>query len=116
MKNISIFLSENFQFVVVRFSIYLDRRVFVMENRTAVGISEVRNIFSQFNTRQCCYKKRRCRNLYNLKTFQHTKCQKRQTVFFFVFFLILYIYLMQGTHQIYKTKCKYRLWGHPEIQ
>ena len=30
MKNISIFLSENFQFLEVKFSIYLNRRVFVM--------------------------------------------------------------------------------------
>ena len=31
MKKISEFLSENFQFLVVEFSIYLNRRVFVME-------------------------------------------------------------------------------------
>ena len=31
MKNIS-FLSENFQFFEVKFSIYLNRHVFVMEN------------------------------------------------------------------------------------
>ena len=30
MKNISVFLSESFQFFVVKFSIYLNRRVFVM--------------------------------------------------------------------------------------
>ena len=30
MKNISDFLSENFQFLVVKFSIYLNRLVFVM--------------------------------------------------------------------------------------
>ena len=30
MKNIGIFLSENFPFSVVKFSIYLNRRVFVM--------------------------------------------------------------------------------------
>ena len=30
MKNISFFLSENFQFLEVKFSIYLNRRVFVM--------------------------------------------------------------------------------------
>ena len=30
MKNIRIFLSENLQFLVMRFSIYLNRRVFVM--------------------------------------------------------------------------------------
>ena len=30
MKNIGVFLSENFQFLEVKFSIYLNRRVFVM--------------------------------------------------------------------------------------
>ena len=30
MKNIRLFLSENFQFLVAKFSIYLNRRVFVM--------------------------------------------------------------------------------------
>ena len=30
MKNIGFFLSENFQFLEVNFSIYLNRRVFVM--------------------------------------------------------------------------------------
>ena len=30
MKNISVFFSENFQFLEVKFSIYLNRRVFVM--------------------------------------------------------------------------------------
>ena len=30
MKNIKIFLSENFQFLVENFSVYLNRRVFVM--------------------------------------------------------------------------------------
>ena len=29
MKNIRVFLSENFQFLEVKFSIYLNRRVFV---------------------------------------------------------------------------------------
>ena len=31
VKNIRIFLSENLQFLVVKFSIYLNRRVFVMQ-------------------------------------------------------------------------------------
>ena len=30
MKNIRVFLSENFQFLEMKFSIYLNRRVFVM--------------------------------------------------------------------------------------
>ena len=32
MKNIRIFLSENVQFLEAKFSIYLDRRTFVMKN------------------------------------------------------------------------------------
>ena len=32
IKNIRIFLSENFHFLVVKFSIYLNRHVFVMAN------------------------------------------------------------------------------------
>ena len=35
MKNISIFLSENFQFLVVKFSIYLDRRVMALKRSVA---------------------------------------------------------------------------------
>ena len=35
MKNISFFLSENFQFLEVKFSIYLNRRVLVMFSREA---------------------------------------------------------------------------------
>ena len=31
MNNIKVFLSENFQFLEVKFSIYLNRRVFVMK-------------------------------------------------------------------------------------
>ena len=30
MKNIRVFLSENFPFLEVKFSIYLNRRVFIM--------------------------------------------------------------------------------------
>ena len=32
MKNIRIFLYENFHFLVVKFSVYLNRRVFVMQS------------------------------------------------------------------------------------
>ena len=35
-KNIRIFLSENFHFMVVKFSIYLNRRVFVMVSSFSV--------------------------------------------------------------------------------
>ena len=34
MKNIRVFLSENFQFLEVKFSIYLNRHVFVMESQS----------------------------------------------------------------------------------
>ena len=37
MKNIRIFLSENFHFLVVKFSVYLNRRVFLM----VTGISDI---------------------------------------------------------------------------
>ena len=36
MKTIRTFLSENFQFLVVKFSIYLNRRVFVMRKKIAL--------------------------------------------------------------------------------
>ena len=45
MKNIRFFfLSENFQFLVVKFSMYLNRRVFIMDKRfrdipTACGLA-----------------------------------------------------------------------------
>ena len=35
MKNIRVFLSQNFQFLEVKFSIYLNRRVFVMQSTYA---------------------------------------------------------------------------------
>ena len=34
MKTIKVFLSEIFQFLEVKFSIYLNRRVFVMDRKT----------------------------------------------------------------------------------
>ena len=37
MKNIRVFLSENFQFVEKNFSIYLNRRVFVMSQNEPIG-------------------------------------------------------------------------------
>ena len=43
MKKISEFLSENFAFVVVKFSIYLNRRVFVLEQnplQTGPGVDK----------------------------------------------------------------------------
>ena len=36
MKNIRVFLSENFQFLEVEFSLYLNRRVFVMSGMKAL--------------------------------------------------------------------------------
>ena len=38
MKNIRIFLSENLHFLVAKFSVYLHRRVFVMNRGAAVII------------------------------------------------------------------------------
>ena len=37
MKNILVFLSENFQFLEIKFSIYLNRRVFVMSRWAPYG-------------------------------------------------------------------------------
>ena len=37
MKNIRVFLSENFQFLEVKFSIYLNRRVFVMDAKLIIS-------------------------------------------------------------------------------
>ena len=38
MKNIKSFLSENFQFLVVKFSIYLNRRVFLMPDQARQNV------------------------------------------------------------------------------
>ena len=35
MKNITVFVSENFKFLEEKFSIYLNRRVFVMKSNRA---------------------------------------------------------------------------------
>ena len=43
MKNISVFLTENFQFLDVKISIYLKRRVFVMDH-AVTSIADVRHI------------------------------------------------------------------------
>ena len=44
-EKISEFLSENFQFLVVKFSIYLNRRVFVMESHMILSF----NRYMSFN-------------------------------------------------------------------
>ena len=54
MKNIRVFLSENFQFLEVKFSKHLNRRVFVMEHvfessgnskeNTNLGIVQKKNL------------------------------------------------------------------------
>ena len=41
MKNIRFFLSENFHFLVVNFSVYLNRRVFVMDTGIKWLISQM---------------------------------------------------------------------------
>ena len=48
MKNFRIFLSENFHFLVVKFSVYLNRRVFVMDwvalyNVQCYGIIQIKD-------------------------------------------------------------------------
>ena len=44
MKNIRVFLSENFQFLEVKFSIYLNRHVFVMRRRRSSGLTTHQSI------------------------------------------------------------------------
>ena len=53
MKNIRIFLSENFHFLVVKFSVYLNRRVFVMLRWTSFPEDEVylHFVLSQFSAK-----------------------------------------------------------------
>ena len=34
-------LSENFQFLVVKFSVYLNRRVFVMHDTQSIGLNDI---------------------------------------------------------------------------
>ena len=50
MKNICVFLSENFQFLEIKFSIYLNRRVFVMcfnnENYWTTSVDPVQKVAS----------------------------------------------------------------------
>ena len=36
MKNIRVFLSENFHFLAVNFEVYLNRSVFVMTNKMSI--------------------------------------------------------------------------------
>ena len=50
MKNIRVFLSENFQFLEIKFSIYLNRRVFVMNEGTSNGVC-LQNLWNQRNRR-----------------------------------------------------------------
>ena len=52
MKNIRVFLSEKFQFLEVKFSIYLNRHVFVMVSEVTFSHTEVQihnepNLFSR---------------------------------------------------------------------
>ena len=49
MKNIRVFLSENFQFLEVKFSIYLNRSVFVMLSACQLG--------PYYHSRVCIYLK-----------------------------------------------------------
>ena len=47
MKKISEILSENFQFVEVNFSIYLNRHVSVMQQRNRIGTAKPFKIVSE---------------------------------------------------------------------
>ena len=50
MKNVRVFLSENFQFLEVKFSIYLNRRVFVMQIINLTNGLPVQNLILHFTT------------------------------------------------------------------
>ena len=45
MKNIRVFLSENYQFLEMKFSVYLKRRVFVMFYQAFDAGKEIRAVF-----------------------------------------------------------------------
>ena len=60
---ISEFLFENFQFMVVKFSIYFNRRVFVM---IIVAFVWYLYLYFLLYTKQNCFDKV-CRNLYKLR-------------------------------------------------
>ena len=49
MKNMRFFLSENFPFLVVKFSLYLNRRVFVMCFLAAFGDKVKNNLIKVSN-------------------------------------------------------------------
>ena len=60
MKHIRFFLSENFPFLVVKFSIYLNRSVFVMEKKKK---KKKKNRMPSFATiLHACHLKRQSRN------------------------------------------------------
>ena len=52
MKNIRIFLSENFPFWVVKFSIYLNRRVFVIKHNLPRGTKRRRYVEQQWHNKR----------------------------------------------------------------
>ena len=51
MKNYQCFLSKHFQFLEVKFSIYLNRRVFVMQASLADSLNGITNSIVDFFTR-----------------------------------------------------------------
>ena len=66
MKNIRFFLSENFHFLVVKFSVYMNRHVFVMGS----GVSEVNNIDAYQTAQQItCDRRMNCSRI----TFSHSQ-------------------------------------------
>ena len=57
MKNIGVFLSENFHFLEVKFSVYLNRHVFVMIRTLLPSVAEL--YLLSVNCPQIIYHKRR---------------------------------------------------------
>ena len=79
MKNIRVFLSENFQFLEVKFSLYLNRHVFVM-------ISQIHPSELQLNKANLSETKPRfwiCICLFQMGLF-HAKFMINAMIFFFI--------------------------------
>ena len=67
MKNIRVFVSENFQFLEVKFFIYLNRRVFVMNNHFLINI---------------------CAFIFNFFTYRDTASEKKSIIMLTTFYFM----------------------------
>ena len=62
MKNIRVFLSENFQFLEVKFSIYLNRRVFIILNFVVCRIVNINDTQLSYSVPYTIFEQRRPRS------------------------------------------------------